>query len=331
EYVRPTWQKRPRPQIVSADGNGASPKSWGATIPGRPAPLNGGTPSNGGLPALDRTAKLFIGGKQARPDGNYSRNVFGPDEQTIGQVADGNRKDIRNAVEAAHSASKWASQTGHNRAQILYYVAENLNARATEFAQRIVAMTGRTLDSAKTEVELAVERLFTYAAWADKFGGSIQETLMRGLTIAVNEQIGVIGIACPDEYPLLAFIALLAPAVARGNTIVIIPSERFPLSATDFYQILETSDVPAGVVNIVTGSRDHLSKTLAEHDDVDAMWYFGTAEGSQQVEAASATNMKRTWVDYGEARDWTDTHQGAGEEFLHESIQVKNIWVPTGE
>jgi aldehyde dehydrogenase (NAD+) len=125
-------------------------------------------------------------------------------------------------------------------------------------------------------------------------------------------------------------VSLVAPAMARGNTVVVIPSEKHPLSATDFYQILDTSDVPPGVVNIVTGDRDHLSKTLVEHEDVDSMWYFGSAEGSYHVEYLSTVNMKRTWVSYGEKRDWMDREQGEGEEFLHESTQVKNVWVPTG-
>jgi aldehyde dehydrogenase (NAD+) len=190
---------------------------------------------------------------------------------------------------------------------------------------------GRTLKDTRQEVEDSISRLFSYAAWADKYGGTVQETSLRGVTVAANEPVGVIGIACPDDYPLLGFISLLAPAISRGNTVVIIPSEKYPLSATDFYQVLDTSDVPPGVVNIVTGDRDHLSKTLVEHEDVDAMWYFGSAEGSYHVEYRSAVNMKRTWVGYGEPRDWADAEQGEGEEFLHEATQVKNIWVPSGE
>jgi aldehyde dehydrogenase (NAD+) len=124
---------------------------------------------------------------------------------------------------------------------------------------------------------------------------------------------------------------LLAPAIAKGNTVIAIPSENYPLSATDFYQILDTSDLPGGVINIVTGGRDHLTKTLAEHDDVDAMWYFGTAEGSYHVEKAAADNMKRTWVNYGISRNWLDETEGAGPEFLYHSTQVKNVWVPMGE
>jgi aldehyde dehydrogenase (NAD+) len=288
-----------------------------------------------GLPIVDRTPKMYIGGKQVRPDGHYTRAVIGSNGEITGQVGDGNRKDIRDAVEAAHAAHTakpgWAMRHGYNRAQILYFIGENLEARREEFGRRIAAMTGRSLKSAEAEVEATVERLFTYAAWADKYGGSVQETTLRGITVAVNEPIGVIGIACPDEYPLLAFVSLMAPAIARGNTVVMLPSEKYPLSATDFYQVLDTSDVPPGVVNIVTGDRDHLVKTLIQHEDVDAVWYFGPAEGCYHVENESASNMKRTWVGNGLPRDWTDPEQGAGHEFLHESIQVKNIWVPTGE
>lgn len=338
EYVRPRWEERPRPKLaISGENRDAKLAAWGATIPGRPAHNETGTSPDVKTPIIDRTPKLFIGGKQVRPDGAYSRPVRDPDGKVIGQVGDGNRKDIRDAVEAAHTVAgmwakdRWASRSPHNRAQILYYLAENLGAREEEFAERIISMTGRTAKSAREEVSAAISRLFSYAAWADKYGGSIQETGLRGVTVGANEPIGVMAIACPDEYPLLGFVSLMAPAIARGNTIVIIPSEKHPLSATDFYQVLETSDVPAGVVNIVTGSRDHLSKVLAEHDDVDSMWYFGVAEGSYFVEYLSISNMKRTWVSYGESRDWLDSAQGEGEEFLHEATQVKNVWIPGGE
>ncbi len=324
EYVRPVWQERPRPKLAQVNGK------WADAVPARPTPLGkqaGATAK--GVPKLDRTAKLFIGGKQARSDGNYTRGVYAPGGELVGQAADGNRKDIRDAVEAAHKASGWGYRNSHARAQILYYLAENLSARADEFAARIAAMTGRK--DARAEVEAAIERLFTYGAYADKYGGAVQETPVRGLTIALHEPVGVIGIACPDDYPLLALVSLIAPAIARGNTVIVIPSEAHPLAATDFYQVLETSDVPPGVINIVTGARDVLAKTLVEHDDVDAMWYFGTAEGSAHVEALSAGNMKRTWVGYGQPLDWMDAHRAAGDEFLREATQVKNIWTPSGE
>jgi aldehyde dehydrogenase (NAD+) len=284
-----------------------------------------------GLPAIDRTPKMFINGKQVRPDSGYSREIYGSDGTVIGQVGEGNRKDIRNAVEAAHAASGWATGTTHNRAQILYYIAENLAARENEFARRLVQQTGCSYAEAGDEVQAALSRLFSYAAWTDKFEGTVHRPPMHGVTLAMHEAIGVIGIACPDEYPLLGFVSLIAPAIAMGNTVVVIPSESSPLSATDFYQVLETSDLPDGVVNIVTGERDTLSQVLADHDDVEAMWYFGSAEGSKLVEYASAGNMKRTWVNYGQPRNWLDAAQGEGEEFLREATHIKNTWVPYGE
>lgn len=339
EYLRPAWQKRYKSK---ADDTTIKElvDAWGSHTPARPpvTPLqtNGAAlAANHAAAKLDRTPKMYIGGSQKRPDGHYTQTITGKDGAIVGQVGDGNRKDIRDAVEAAHKAHLakpgWSARHGYNRSQILYFVAENLDARAEEFAQRLAAMTGQPAKSAGVEVATAVQRLFTYAAWADKMGGSVQETTLHGVTLGVHEPMGVIGIACPDEFPLLGFVSLLAPAVARGNTTVIIPSQAYPLSATDFYQVLDTSDVPPGVVNIVTGSRDHLTKTLAAHEDVDAMWYFGDAVGGTAVEYLSTTNMKRTWVDYGLKRDWLSPEQGEGEEFLRQATQVKNIWVPTGE
>jgi aldehyde dehydrogenase (NAD+) len=281
-------------------------------------------------PPIDRTPKHYIGGKQARPDSGYSRAVYDARGHLIGEVGEGNRKDIRNAVEAARAAAKWAGQTAHNRAQILYYIAENLSARAGEFAQRLRITAGYRPEMAAQEVAVAIERLFTYAAWADKYDGAVHGTPYRNVTLAIPEPIGVIGIACPDEYPLLGCVASMAAAICVGNTIVLVPSERHPLSATDLYQVLETSDLPGGVVNIVTGARDALAKVLAEHNDVDALWYFGGGEGSAMVERASVSNLKQTWVSYGQLRDWLHPDPRESDIFLRHATQVKNIWVPYG-
>ena len=272
---------------------------------------------------------MYIAGKQQRPDGNYTRVVLDRNRKVAGQVGEGNRKAIRSAVAAAHAARGWADRSPYNRAQVLYFLAENLAARATEFSDRLYQM-GMKKKAAVQEVELSLDRLFTYAAWADKFGGTVQETPLQGIVVAHHDYLGVVGIACPDEHPLLAMVSLVAPAIARGNTTIVVPSMTNPLAATDFYQVLDTSDVPGGVVNVVTGDRDHLTKTLGEHEDVDAMWYFGDAVGSKEVERRSAVNMKRTWGGYGEPRDWTNTVQAAGKAFLYASVQVKNIWVPSG-
>nr|HRC86173.1 aldehyde dehydrogenase family protein [Thermoanaerobaculia bacterium] len=204
-------------------------------------------------------------------------------------------------------------------------------AGGDELARRLSAMTGAPLERGRAEVELAVERLFTAAAWADKYAGLVKATPQRNFTFAVNEPLGVIAIVLPDETPLLALCSTVGHALAMGSTTVVVPSERHPLAATDLYQVLETSDVPAGVVNIVTGSRRVLAPVLAAHDDVDGIWYFGDPAGEAEVERLSAGNLKRTLSQHGRARDWWDPRQGEGEQLLRAAVQVKNIWVPWGE
>ncbi len=253
------------------------------------------------------------------------------DGLSIGEVGDGNRKDIRNAVEAARKAESWGLTTAHLRAQILYYLAENLDARRAEFRDRLRQLTGASRAAATKEVTAAVARLFSYAAWADKFDGAVHSAPMRNVTLAMHEPLGIIGLVCPGDVPLLGFVSLVAPAVAMGNRAIVVPSERYPLSATDFYQLLDTSDVPAGVVNIVTGERERLAAVLAEHDEVNALWYVGPAAGCSRVERASIGNLKQTWTNHGKARNWFKPVQGEGPEFLRRATQVKNIWVPYGE
>ena len=180
EYVRPIWMERPRPDFKAPEEGTKS--SWGDHVPARPAMPSVERANGSDKPRVDRTPKMYIGGKQVRPDGHYTLAVQNAEGHIIGQVGDGNRKDIRDAVEAAHAAhlSKpgWAMRHGYNRSQILYFIAENLDARNAEFARRVVQMTGRTQKSAQAEVDVAVERLFTYAAWADKYGGTVQETTL---------------------------------------------------------------------------------------------------------------------------------------------------------
>jgi aldehyde dehydrogenase (NAD+) len=317
EYLVADWLKT----LPAAKDNILSAVS-GATSQAAPAD---------GIPSIDRTAKLYIGGKQARPDSGYSYAVTDAAGKVTGQAGLGNRKDIRNAVEAAVKATAWSTASPHNRAQVLYYLAENLDARAAEFAKRL-ALGGSSAKDAKREVDAALERLFFYAAHADKYDGRVHSTnAKRQVTFAMHEPYGVIGLVCPNEAPLLGLISLLAPALAMGNRAVLIPSQFQPLSATDLYQVLDTSDLPAGAVNIVTGARDELAKTLAEHDEVAALWYHGSADGAAMVESASAGNLKPTWVNDGRAVDWYDDKQGQGSEYLRRAVQVKNIWVPYGE
>ena len=340
EYCKPKWMERPRPELTFPVSE--EDIVWNTATPSGPAPVEASSSSVDqsilSVSRVDRTQKLFIGGKQCRPDGRYSRPILDVEGGLISEVSDSNRKDVRDAVRAAKKAAPgWGKRAAHNRAQIAYYVAENLMRRADEFASRIAVQTGRDLESCEDEVRLSIERLFHWAAYADKLGGEVKEVAWYGLTVSTNEPVGVVGIACPDEYPLLGFISLAFPAIVRGNTIVIIPSETAPLCATDLYQVFETSDLaaPGGVVNILTGHRDTIVKTLVEHMDVDAMWYHAASEHSaatcRNIEYAASTNMKRTWVSYGLDRDWSDKAQGQGREFVYHAIEVKNVWLPIGE
>ncbi len=279
------------------------------------APFTGtGTPAIG----IDRTPKLYIGGKQARPDGGYSQDIFAADGTLAGQAPIANRKDVRNAVEA-QTATKWAGTTGHLRAQILYYVGENLSARADEFANRINTLTGT--DAGSAEVDAAIQTLFNYAAWADKFDGAAKGVPLRGVALAMNEPVGHIAALCPDDTPLLGLVQPMAAAMAMGNTITLAASQAFPLVATDFYQVLDTSDVPGGVVNILTGPQDALAKTMGDHLNLDAVWCLSQANHAKIVQEGSAGNLKRTWT--GAPKE---DHQA----WLTAGTETKTIWIPYG-
>ncbi|TPL10254.1 aldehyde dehydrogenase family protein [Mesorhizobium sp. B2-4-14] len=280
--------------------------------------------------AIDRTAKLFIGGKQVRPDGNYSLAVATAKGKLAGEVGLGNRKDIRDAVSAARGCKAWPEATAYNRSQVLYYLAENLSGRADEFAARLVQLTGVPAKAAREEVDQSIERLFLYAGLADKFEGRVHQPPARAVTLALHEPVGVLGIVAPDDQPLLGFISLVAPALAMGNTVVAVPSERYPLLATDLYQVIEYSDVPAGAINIVTGRSAELAAVLAKHDDVDGLWLFADADTCAKAEADSIGNLKRVWSGNGRSLDWA-SEEAAGDALLRRAIEVKNVWVPYGD
>jgi aldehyde dehydrogenase (NAD+) len=315
EYLTPKWLhslppvKTAAPRTESADDD-----------------LNGRAPA--GL-SIDHTIKQYIGGKQARPDSGYSFPVHGKDGRLLGQAPLGNRKDIRNAVEAARAASGWARTAAPARAQVIYYLAENMVQRRDEIAGRLAAATGE--ERAAIETDLSIERIFVYAAWADKYEGVVHHPPGRNITIAMPEPVGTVGILAPDEAPLLGLLSLVLPAIAVGNTVVAVPSERYPLIQGDLYQLLDTSDVPGGVVNLVAGGPSELAKTLAEHDDIDAIWCFRSNEEATTVKAASIGNMKQVWTNEGREYDWFDRTQAEGRWFLQHATQVKNIWVPYGE
>jgi aldehyde dehydrogenase (NAD+) len=313
EYLEPAWF-RSAPTLPAA----------------KPSPAEGSeAETDTSIPAIDRTVKLYIGGKQARPDSGYSMQVRGRDGEPLGEVPLGNRKDIRNAVEAARKAAGWGKSTAHNRAQVLYYMAENLSQRRDEIARGLARAVGEK--QAAAEVSAGIERIFSYAAWADKFDGAVHNPPFRNIAIAMNEPIGTVAVICPQEMPLLGFLSTVMPVLAMGNTAVAIPSETYPLITGDLYQLFDTSDLPAGAVNIVTGYQSQLLKVLAEHDDVDAIWCFADEASAAAAKTYSVGNLKQVFTNEGRAIDWFDPKQGEGRWFLQHATQVKNIWVPYGE
>ena len=313
EYLEPAWFKN------------------ASALPAAKPPAEARATDDGDLPtpAIDRTVKLYIGGKQTRPDSGYSMEVHSADGRLLGEAPVGNRKDIRNAVEAAHKASGWAKTTAHNRAQVLYYLAENLSLRGEEIARGLAAVVGEK--QAADEVSLGIERIFSYAAWADKYDGAVHSPPFRNVALAMNEPLGTVGIVCPNQAPLLGLLSLVMPVLAAGNVVVVVPSETYPLITAALYQLFDTSDLPGGAVNIVTGYTSQLLKTLAEHDDVDAIWCFGDEANSVAAKTYSVGNLKQVFTNEGRSIDWFDVKQGEGRWFLQHATQVKNIWVPYGE
>ncbi|MFT3688431.1 aldehyde dehydrogenase family protein [Paenirhodobacter sp.] len=277
---------------------------------------------------LDRTMKNYIGGAQTRPDGGASYVLRGRKGEALGLAPVSGRKDIRNAVEAALKAGGWAANA-HGRAQVLFFMAENLAARAAELSATLVQM-GVTPADAAQQVRKTQERIFYYAGMADKDDGRTHATKPRHLTLSIPEPLGVVGVVAPDEAPLLSLMSLILPLVATGNRVVAVPSPAQALIMQPLYQIFDTSDLPGGVINLVSGERDGLAGVLAAHDAVDGLWYHGSAEGAATVEALSADNLKQVWTNGGLALDWADDRAASGREWLDHATQIKTIWLPYG-
>jgi aldehyde dehydrogenase (NAD+) len=328
EYLEPAWFKK-APALKEFSVLSCQFSEKPQTVDGSTDESESANDVSDSSPAIDRTVKLYIGGKQARPDSGYSMEVRAADGRLLGEAPLGNRKDIRNAVEAARKASAWTKATAHNRAQVLYYCAENLSQRRDDITRQLAEIVGKK--QAMAEVELGIERIFSYGAWADKFDGAVHNPPFRNIAIAMNEAIGTVGVICPREAPLLGFLSVVMPALAIGNTVISVPSETYPLIAGDLYQLFDTSDLPGGAVNIVTGYVSQLLKTLAEHDDVDAIWSFADKESAAAAKALSVGNLKQVFTNEGRAIDWFDPKVGEGRWFLEHAVQVKNIWVPYGE
>jgi aldehyde dehydrogenase (NAD+) len=311
EYLEPLWLRKTPPLPARVPGSRR-----------RTPPVEAGK-------LIDRTVKLYIGGKQVRPDSGYSVECRSRTGVLLGETPLGNRKDIRNAVEAARRAQHWSSTSAHQRAQVLYYAAENLTQRGADLAARLAAVVGSR--QASEEVRLGAERLFAYAAWTDKYEGVVHSPPFRNISVAMNEAIGTAGVICPAEAPLLGFLSLVLPLVAAGNCVIAVPSANYPLIAGDLYQLFDTSDVPGGVINMVTGRPAELMKVLAEHDDVDALWCYGEEALCAAAKRLSAGNLKQVWTNEGRRINFFSAREGEGRWYLDHAFQVKNIWVPYGE
>ena len=283
------------------------------------------------LPMIDRTPKLYIGGKQKRPDGGYSFPLNAVNNSFICDIAQANRKDVRDSVEIA--AKSFAKQLSNfNRSQILFYLAENLQQREKTFVDLLVALCGSSPVNASKEFSQSCERLFYYAAMADKFEGNVHNPPMRGLTLAMKEPLGVMTSILSDDSPLLNLVTVMGSVFSTGNTNIIVPGQKTSLIATELYQVLDTSDVPGGYVNILTAKENELNKTLSQHENIEGIWYFG-ADSAQRSEIVKNTtsNIKRYWCPEEKHIDWTNASEEFLNEFLHQSTQVKNIWIPYGE
>ena len=214
--------------------------------------------------------------------------------------------------------------SARNRLDLLeVHTDDAANGFGLLFAKRIDAMTGK--NGGKAEVEASLNALFTYAAWADKWDGAARGVPIKGIALAMKEPVGVIAALCRDDMPLLGLVRPMGASMAMGNRCILTASEPFPLAATDFIQVLETSDVPAGVVNILTGSHTELALHMAAHNDVDAVWSQSSSSVSAVIEANSIGNLKRTWANNGQSVEITTR------DYLSAATETKTVWVPYGE
>ena len=283
------------------------------------------------LPSIDTTPKLYVGGKQKRPDSGYSFNQMSAQKEFICDIARANRKDVRDAVEAA-SKSKIGILNNFNRSQILFYLAENLSQRKETFVNLLMSITGVNKITAIKEFEQSCERIFYYASMADKFEGNIHNPPMRGLTLAVKEPIGIIASLMCEYNPLLSLTTTISSLFANGNASLIVPSEKTSLIATSLYQVFETSDIPAGSINILTSRNNELNTTLAQHENIDGIWSFSNISSTRSdIIKDTVFNLKRYWCPKNNRIDWSNESEEFLNAFLYESSQVKNIWIPYGE
>ena len=281
---------------------------------------------NGQMEVL-KTYKMYIGGGFPRTE---SGRFYSPvvDKRSIGNICLGSRKDVRNAIVAARGAqASWAGRTAYNRSQILYRIAEMLQGRADQFKSEL-AMQGMSASAAKAEVQLSIDRLIVYAGWCDKYQqifSSVNPTATSHFNFSVLEPTGVVFAFANEDSPLLGLVSLIAPIIAGGNSCVVLASESKPLSAVTFGEVLNSSDVPGGVVNILTGNMAELHEHVARHMDVNAIAYDrGDEKILATIQHHAADNVKRVRAI---SCDWKDS-ETANPYLIQDFCEVKTTWHP---
>lgn len=283
----------------------------------------------------NKTYKLYVGGKQTRPDSQASRNVYLPGSDKIYcLIPDAGRKDVRNAVEAANSAyNGWSKRLNHNKSQIIYYFGENFSTRATDLAEKLSVLTGKSLEKSQLEVKQCIEVIFYFASVCDKYVGKVMDTTEQGYLLQMSDSVGTIGLICGNntQNPLLSLITYTIGAIAYGNSVIVVPSSKAAAPvALDLYEIFDTSDMPPGVVNILTGDKHHLTKYLAEHQQLNAIWYINDQNeeslAKQFVQYTCGFSLKRSWL-LGNGQSWS---RDVAFEIMSHSTQSKLVHIPVG-
>jgi len=283
---------------------------------------------------VKKTYKLYIGGKFPRSESGRYLPAKSPVGAHLDNFAHASRKDFRDAVVAARSAvDGWGKATAYNRGQILYRAAEMLQNRAGELVNEIARSTGASAARAKREVTLAIDRLVYFAGWTDKYQqifGSVNPVATSHFDFTTPEPTGVVVVLAPDEPSLVALVTLLAPVILSGNAAIVIPSEKFPLPAVTFAEILATSDLPGGVVNILTGKRAELVPHIAGHLDMNAVVDgAGNAELSAKLQSGTAINLKRYANRSLAPADWF-TVKAEDPYWILDTVEFKTAWHPIG-
>jgi acyl-CoA reductase-like NAD-dependent aldehyde dehydrogenase len=293
---------------------------------------NGGAQSTAGRLAVRKTYKLYLGGAFPRSESGRSYLVSTAGGQPLANAALASRKDVRDAVQAARKAQPgWASATAYNRGQVLYRTAEMLEGRHAQFTHALAMGEGVTSEAASDAVDLTIDRLVWYAGWSDKLAqvvGSANPVAGPYFDFSVPEPTGVVGVLAPQGSSLLGLVSVLAPVITTGNTAVVVASESCPLPALELAEVLATSDLPGGVVNILTGRTAELAPVLAAHRDVDALDLAGAPEGLEaQLEEAAADNVKRVLRKPRRGPDWSVEPTPA--RMVH-FVEIKTVWHPIG-